>query len=89
MCSAPGDANGAVEGKKSGFLLRLSFAVERSMARFFTNLGEKVGRRPLLTVFLCLVVVLIGASGISVLVNEARGDKLWLPSDTRSQDELV
>lgn len=33
--------------------------------------------------------VLIGMSGFTVLESESRGDKLWVPTGTRAQDDYV
>lgn len=33
--------------------------------------------------------VVIGMSGISVLESESRGDKLWVPTGTRAQEDFV
>lgn len=32
---------------------------------------------------------MIGMSGFSVLESESRGDKLWLPTGTRAQEDYV
>lgn len=40
--------------------------------------------------FLCgYIGVIIGMSGFSVLESESRGDKLWLPTGTRAQEDYV
>lgn len=72
-----------------GCLEHLSHAVESKMFGFFSRLGRFVGEHPYRTLLAAIIVVVIGASGISVLENESRGDKLWLPTDTRAQTDWV
>lgn len=57
------------------------------MSGFFSKLGRGVGINPGRTLILALIGCLIGMSGFSVIENESRGDKLWLPTGTRAQDD--
>ena len=75
------------EIKPKGCLQKVSHVVETTMSGFFTALGGKVARSPGRTVLLAFVCVAIGMSGFNVLETESRGDKLWLPTGTRAQDE--
>lgn len=59
------------------------------MTSFFSTLGRLVAKRPYLTLLLSIIVVILGMSGISVIEEESRGDKLWLPSNTQAQDDWV
>lgn len=77
------------EPQPDGCLQRFSHAVESRMKSFFSTLGRLVAKRPYLTLLLSLFVIILGTSGISVIEEESRGDKLWLPSDTRAQDDWV
>lgn len=79
--------NGDVKPK--GCLLKLSHAIETNMNGFFSKLGRLVALHPAKTVALALVGVVIGISGVTVLETESRGDKLWLPTGTRAQDDYV
>ncbi|CAN0219603.1 unnamed protein product [Pylaiella littoralis] len=74
---------------KPGFLQRFSHAIESSMSAFFSRLGELVATHPAKAVLLSLIGVMIGMSGFSVLESESRGDKLWLPTGTRAQEDYA
>lgn len=41
------------------------------------------------TLILAFIGCAIGMSGFSVLENESRGDKLWVPTGTRSSKDWV
>lgn len=82
-------AGGDAEMKPKGWLQKFSHAIESRMTSFFSNLGRRVAINPGRTVLLALLFVAIGMGGISMLEQESRGDKLWLPSNTRSQDDYV
>lgn len=71
------------------YLQKVSTAIESGMHSFFSKLGRLVALNPGRTVILALIGVIIGMSGIGVLETESRGDKLWLPSGTRSQNDWV
>eukprot|EP00904_Undaria_pinnatifida_P001827 jgi/Undpi1/11645/HiC_scaffold_36.g13940.m1 len=77
------------EIKPKGCLQKVSHVVETTMSGFFTALGGKVARSPGRTVLLAFVCVAIGMSGFNVLETESRGDKLWLPTGTRAQDDYA
>eukprot|EP00752_Nemacystus_decipiens_P003771 g3472.t1 len=73
--------------KPAGCLKKLSHAIESRMNAFFSRLGELVAIHPGKTVVLALIGCMIGMSGFSVLEEESRGDKLWVPTGTRAQDD--
>eukprot|EP00903_Cladosiphon_okamuranus_P007237 g7024.t1 len=73
--------------KPTGCLQKLSHVIEFKMNAFFSRLGELVAIHPGKTVLLALVGSLIGMSGISVLEEESRGDKLWVPTGTRARED--
>lgn len=83
---AQDDAGG---GQPEGCLQKFSHAIETRMSGFFSKLGRGVGINPGRTLILALIGCLIGMSGFSVIENESRGDKLWLPTGTRAQDDWV
>eukprot|EP00752_Nemacystus_decipiens_P002680 g2506.t1 len=77
----------ATSAKPPGCLQKLSNVIEHKMNAFFSRLGELVAIYPGRTVLLALVGCMIGISGISVLEEESRGDKLWVPTGTRAQED--
>ena len=57
------------------------------LEKVFYNMGTFIAKRPFITILLSLVFVAILASGIRVLKEENRNDKLWVPTDSRAQDD--
>ena len=57
------------------------------LEKVFYNLGTFIAKRPFITILLSLIFVAILASGIRVLKEENRNDKLWVPTDSRAQDD--
>ena len=75
--------------KPRGCLEYISHVIESSMNSFFCALGGIVARNPWKTLAIALVVSVIGMGGVSMLDEESRGDKLWVPTGTRSQEDYV
>ena len=75
--------------KPKGCLQKLSHVIESRMTGFFSSLGRAVANSPGRTVLLSFIGVIIGMSGFRILETESRGDKLWLPTGTRAQDDYV
>lgn len=71
------------------FFQRVSHVIESGMNRFFSRLGELVATHPGKTLLIAMVGCVIGMTGFSVLETESRGDKLWLPTGTRAQEDFV
>eukprot|EP00903_Cladosiphon_okamuranus_P017671 g16272.t1 len=77
------------EAKPAGCLQKLSHAIESRMNGFFSRLGELVAVHPGKTVLLALIGCMVGMSGFTVLEQESRGDKLWVPTGTRAQEDFA
>lgn len=88
MDTGNGHGDGGAPPSKT-CLERFSHAIESRMTGFFSRLGEIVATHPYKTLAIAFIAVIIGGSGISILEEESRGDKLWLPSDTRAQNDWV
>lgn len=72
-----------------GCLAYTSHAIETGMNSFFSKLGWVVANSPWKTLVIALLVCVIGMGGFSILEEESRGDKLWVPTGTRAQDDYV
>eukprot|EP01025_Chloroclados_australasicus_P010600 TRINITY_DN1437_c0_g1_i3.p1 TRINITY_DN1437_c0_g1~~TRINITY_DN1437_c0_g1_i3.p1 ORF type:complete len:950 (+),score=108.56 TRINITY_DN1437_c0_g1_i3:595-3444(+) len=55
--------------------------------RGFRKIGLCVGTYPIIAVLVAIVFVLIFAPGSRQLEEENRGEKLWIPADTESQED--
>lgn len=75
--------------RPKGCLANMSHAIETGMNSFFTKLGWVVANNPSKTLAIALIGCLIGMGGFSILEEESRGDKLWVPTGTRAQDDYV
>lgn len=47
----------------------------------FEKLGQFIGTRPALTIFISLLIAIAGGSGFMEFEKESRGDRLWVPQD--------
>lgn len=61
--------------------------VDKTFAVVFSQWGRIVGYRPLLVIAGALVVTILCAMGFAEMEVESRGDKLWVPQNTRSNDD--
>ena len=80
------EAHGS-EGKASLSFSNIGDSLMHFLERVFHALGTFIARRPLVTIAISLLFVAICASGIRELKEENRGDKLWVPTDSRAQDD--
>ena len=49
----------------------------------------RIGSYPFRVIGLSVFLALIYASGVHKLTNESRSEKLWVPGDTRAQDDRI
>ena len=84
-----GEKRNVFDATKRGCFSNLANQSNRVLGKKFRTLGEKVGARPLLTVIVMLVIAMICASGCSQIKNENRSEKLWVPTDTRAQEDRI
>ena len=68
---------------------RLANASNGFFARKFRALGLAVGSNPFRVILVSVVVAAALASGVSQLTVETRSEKLWVPGNTRAQDDRV
>jgi predicted RND superfamily exporter protein len=61
--------------------------VDKTFAVVFSQWGRIVGYRPLLVTAGALMVTILCAMGFAEMEVESRGDKLWVPQNTRSNDD--
>eukprot|EP00523_Entomoneis_sp_CCMP467_P014523 CAMPEP_0168780548 /NCGR_PEP_ID=MMETSP0725-20121227/8174_1 /TAXON_ID=265536 /ORGANISM="Amphiprora sp., Strain CCMP467" /LENGTH=926 /DNA_ID=CAMNT_0008830391 /DNA_START=34 /DNA_END=2814 /DNA_ORIENTATION=- len=64
-------------------------AVDAAIVKFFLSLGRHVGNYPRRAIVVSIVITLICAGGFAQLETETRGEKLFVPQDTRAQEETI
>lgn len=62
-------------------------AVEGFISSSFRSLGLFVGKRPRWTIVAALLLTVLCGVGFTTWETENREDKLWVPQDTRAEDE--
>lgn len=75
------------DAQKGGCIDSVAGFIFRGMELFFARVGTLVGTRPWLFMLVSFIAFLICASGLSQLVNESRGEKLWVPGGTEAQKD--
>ena len=61
----------------------------RFLSKKFRAFGFRIGSYPFRVIGLSVFLALICASGVHKLTNESRSEKLWVPGDTRAQDDRI
>ena len=61
----------------------------RFLSKKFRAFGFRIGSYPFRVIGLSVFLALICASGVHKLTNENRSEKLWVPGDTRAQDDRI
>lgn len=79
---SPADASGDV-----GLLRRATGAIDVALRKFFFRLGHGIALRPWTVIGIMLVIALAGSAGVLRLSSESRGDKLWVPQQSRAKLE--
>mmetsp|Transcript_16130 Transcript_16130/g.21333 ORF Transcript_16130/g.21333 Transcript_16130/m.21333 type:complete len:928 (+) Transcript_16130:228-3011(+) len=77
------------QAEKPGFLSRCSTTVDSFFQKSFYKWGLFVGNRPMLTIGISLLVMLICCSGFARFEQEGRPEKLWVPSGTEAQEDVA
>lgn len=73
--------------REKNFVHAYADFVDKTFATVFSEWGRVVGSRPLLVAGIALVITILCAMGFANLEVENRGDKLWVPQNTRSNDD--
>ena len=63
--------------------------VDSTIDSFFKKLGLHVSSCPKITIILTIVLGVTCGSGLAVLTSENRPEKLWVPQDTMTKQEIV
>jgi len=62
-------------------------AIDELFSNTFAKYGETIGIRPVFVIVFSLIVTALLSIGFRDMVTENRGDKLWVPQDTRASDD--
>jgi predicted RND superfamily exporter protein len=63
--------------------------IENSISRFFYVVGKRVGQYPVMTIIWSMVLCFVCGIGLSMFQSESRPQKLWVPQNTRSDEETA
>lgn len=84
--SSAGGASADASGDVS-LLRRATGAIDLTLRKFFFRLGHGIALRPWTVIGVMLVIALAGSAGVVRLSSESRGDKLWVPQQSRAKLE--
>jgi hypothetical protein len=56
--------------------------INHASEAFFGNLGLRIARKPIVTIGLVLLVVIVSCAGFLNFTLESRPEKLWVPQDS-------
>ncbi|KAL3271630.1 hypothetical protein HHI36_022104 [Cryptolaemus montrouzieri] len=72
-----------VDQKKLNFYQKFTYSVVSSTESFFYRLGQKIGSKPVQTIVICWVIVIISAFGGFRFYQEKNPMKLWVPPESQ------
>ena len=89
--SSIGKSNEDGSSSARGFFGRLANGWNRFLAKGFRAYGKRVASRPWTFISLAVIVTMLLGSGMRQMSDreETRPEKLWVPGNTRAQDDRV
>ena len=81
--------NNVVSNEQRSMFSKLANASNRFLSKKFRAFGVKVGSYPFRVIVFSVILAALCASGVMRLTNENRSEKLWVPGNTRAQDDRV
>ncbi|XP_028417678.1 patched domain-containing protein 3-like [Dendronephthya gigantea] len=75
------------EANEKGILQKISRIITGTLENIFYRLGRTVGGSPWITILVSLLLCGACMAGFLRFEQESRGEKLWVPQDSKAQDD--